>query len=139
MKRCVLATLAWLWLQLPYNIVCDCAAPRGNVWLHLLRCCDCNMGECVIATWGKCVPTTSSILRFATTSDYCVVCNLKEVCGNYQKTSVWFETWTDAWLQLLVSRDCNIEKIPLGSDAMFIYVHEVCNIHYTTGASLKTH
>jgi hypothetical protein len=31
-----------------------------------------------------------------------------------------------------------MENIPLGSDAMFFYVHAVCNLHYATVASLKT-
>jgi hypothetical protein len=63
------------------TMVCTCVL----LWLQHGRVCDCYLREYGLQQEKKCVLATSAV-------------------------SVWFAPWTDVWLELLVSRDCNIGK-----------------------------
>jgi hypothetical protein len=68
-------------VSLQKTMVCTCEL----LWLQHGRVCDCYMRDCGLQQEKRCVLATSAV-------------------------SVWFAPWTDSWLQLLVSRDCNMGK-----------------------------
>jgi hypothetical protein len=83
---CVFATSILCGLQIDMSVckkimVCTYVL----LWLQHGRVCDCYLRDCGLQPEKRCVLATSAV-------------------------SVWFAPWTDAWLQLLVSRDCNMEK-----------------------------
>jgi hypothetical protein len=92
------------WLYLFCNMACVCLQPVSFVGCNIACQFAKNNGlylrVAVITTW-KSVWLLPTWLWFATRKK-CVLAT--------SAVSVWFAPWTDAWLQLLVSHDCNMGK-----------------------------